>query len=347
MTELMIDSKKIKKKPTELYEFSQYNPDNIVLCDPVNIKVPGVAFPIIKIPILCKTAKRKNGEFVLDANGYIQVEDNTYTKCAFMFPEMFSFGVSENTDPNTNKLNGYQMSLCLYSKEGATEEQLKCHENIKRFLTRAKEFLVKNRSKINKPTYNDVRDFKDIDKVVYQKFDEDGNPLADSIPTIYPKLVYYKEQVDMKTGKVKPSNLSTTFYNEDDVDSDGNAVQVNPLEYLSDTKQKKYKLCNVKPIIDFDSISVAPKPSLKLTVPEAFIKTIQTGQTKLLMNKPVQKVSYTSIRPIMSEAAPLNEEPEPEREDDDNENELNDTLPPVQVEEKKPKKMIKKKKGEE
>lgn len=348
MTALTIDSKKIKKMTTELYDFSQYNPNNIVFCDPVKITVPGVAFPIIKVPILCKYAKKKNGELQFDNNGFIEVEDNAYGKCAFMFPEMFSFGVSENLDLVTKNLNGYQMSVCLYAKEGATEEQLKCHNNIKRFLERAKEFLVKNRSKINKPTCNDVRDFKDLDKVVYQKLDEEGQPLADSIPTMYPKLVYYKEQTDVKTGGKKPANLATTFYNEDEVDEDGNPSQVNPLDYLSDSKQKAFKLCNVKPVIDFDSISVAPKPSLKVTIPEAFVKSIQTGQTKLLMNKKPQKVSYNRVCPIMEDVPQqknIDEEPEVEREDE-NELELNDNPTPPPVEEKK-KKMIKKKKSDE
>lgn len=348
MSTLTIDSKKISKKNTELYDFSLYNPDNIVFCDPVKVKIPGGSFNIVKIPILCKYAKRKNGEIVLDDKGFIVADDNAIGKCAFMFPEMFSFGVSENIDNATKQLTGYQLPLTLYSKEGATSEQLKCHDNIKRIIERAKEFLVKNRSKIGKPTCNDVRDFKDLDKVVYQKMDEDGQPMPDSIPTINPKLIYYKERVDSETGVTKPASLSTVFYNEDEVDEAGNVVEVDPLEYLSNSSQKKYKLCNVKPVIDFDSMCVAAKTSMKLTIPEAFVKTIQSGQSRLLSNRPRQQFQVSRENPMLDAPLSLSEEPVRE-EEEEQELELTDERPatPPPVEDKKAKKIVKNKKKSE
>jgi len=40
-------------------------------------------------------------------------EDGTTGDLILSTSKLFSFGVSENTDPNTGKVNGYVMPLCL------------------------------------------------------------------------------------------------------------------------------------------------------------------------------------------------------------------------------------------
>jgi hypothetical protein len=50
-------------------------------------------------------------------------EDGTVGELIIPTSRLFSFGVSENTSQETGSVNGYTFPLCLWSRDGATEEE--------------------------------------------------------------------------------------------------------------------------------------------------------------------------------------------------------------------------------
>lgn len=355
-----INGKKVTKRPTECYNIEEYDLDNIVFCDPRKVPIPGGLF-MYKINMLCKYAKRDaKKNIIYDSNGKIVVDDNTIGKCAFVFPKMFSFGVSENI--MNGKLDGYQMSFVLHDREadgGAKENQLKIIDELKNFIERAKKHLVSIRKQIGKPDCDQVRDFKNLNKLLYQKMGDNGEPAPDSPPTLSAKLEFYKEREE--GGVVKPSRMVTKFYEVDDdgepvLDEEDNPTQVNPLNYLSvkSGDNKSFTLCNVFPMLDFDCVNIGVKESVSVVMHEAGVKKIEREARGSLMfgNRPV---SYKRISAVVNddeteetqtnEVVEKTETLELNDDEDDDETPVREPTPPP-VEEKK-KKTLRKKKGDE
>ena len=92
---------------TQLTTASGYNTDRMIFSDPIKGSIAGTS-PEIKFQRIYINSKNEDGSV-----GELLIPTH---KC-------FSFGVSENTDPNTGEVTGYVFPLCLYSRTGATPEE--------------------------------------------------------------------------------------------------------------------------------------------------------------------------------------------------------------------------------
>ena len=63
-------------------------------------------------------------------------------------PRLFSFGVGENTNPETGKVNGYVLPICLWSRDGASKEEKEFTDTFNAIIDRCKEHLVSHREEI-------------------------------------------------------------------------------------------------------------------------------------------------------------------------------------------------------
>jgi hypothetical protein len=313
-------SKKISKQ-NQLHYVESYNVDNVFFGEPEAYSIPGdKPINFHRINIYTKNQNDKG-----EATGSVG-------DLILKFPKMFSFGVNANKDDN-QKLTGHSVSLCVWSKEGVSESELKATELLEGLIKKCKDKIYSLKKELKKPKM-EMSDLKKLDKLLYWKEDDDGNKIQGVGPIFTPKLMEYKETKD-KSGNIKPHQISTVFYLEDEVDDEGNAVEVSPLEYLADKNNKKY--CYVTPAVKIDNIFVGGTAiTIQCKIYEADVATVQLGQQRLL--HPVSKVpskpqvnetvastsTSTSTTTVAGQSkTPVNDSEDEESEDDDeSDNEL-------------------------
>jgi len=344
-----VNGTKITKR-TQLHELLPYDLSNLVFADPVEGAVPGSNPPVkfFRINIFAKNAKLKEVEH---PDGTITTEPE-FTEPVFengvlvkepeyvmtesigdfmlLMDRSFSFGVSESIDPATKRVTGHSLAVVMYSKDGATTREVNTVDKLEKFIEVCKDHLLNVRKSVKQPKL-EMSDLKNMNKLLYWKTDEDGNRIPGASPTLSPKLIEFNESVNAK-GEVKPYQMVTKFYLEDEVDEDGNPREVDPLTFLSDNANKKFKLCYVRPVIKMDSIFIGAKISIQCKITESDIAPVQGGQQSLLHGRHKFKESSKTI--ISSKGAnPLSnvpvksqdeDEKEDEKEKEKEENELND-----------------------
>ena len=222
-------------------------------------------------------------------------DDGTEGELVFQTERLFSFGVSENVDKATEKVNGYTMPLCLHSKDGATSDELAFVETFNNIVEKCKDYLVDNKKdlKIKDLERSDLRKLNPI----YYKKTADGEVDESASPTLYAKLI-----VSKKNGQNK---IITEFF--DSVSGES----YNPLDLIG-----KYSF--VRPVIKIESLFLGSlKVSLQIKLYEAEVKLINTGMKRLLSRpQPKEKVtSYVNT----NVSNPMNED------DDEDTEEINDT----------------------
>ena len=83
-----------------------------------------------------------------------------------------------------------------------------------------------------------------------------------------------KERTD-KNGNLVPAKISTGFYSEDEKDSDGNQLEINPLSLIN----KKF---NATIAIKVEDIFIGKDISIQFKLLEAVVKTVDSGPKRLL-----------------------------------------------------------------
>jgi len=357
-----INGKKVSKK-NQLHDFLEYDLDNMIFTDAVEGAVPNSNPPVkfFRINILVKNAKLKEvkdvdghitdvAEFtdpVIDDNGVLveepkMVMSDTVGDFMLALDRMFSFGVSESTDPATGKVTGHSMSLCMYSKDGPTEREIKTVDKFEALIQKCKEYLLSVRKSVKQPLL-EMSDLKNMNKLIYWKTDEDGNRVPGVGPTISPKLIEFKASVDSK-GVEKPYQMVTTFYLEDEIDKEGNLREVDPLSFLSDNANKKFKLCYVRPVVKIDSIFIGAKISIQFKITEADIAPVQPGAQKFLHGRHKIKENLKTVINSSSSSSKginplLSSQPKKssmKEESDEEDEEADDEESPPKVEKPKP-----------
>jgi hypothetical protein len=308
-------SKKISKQ-NQLHEVETYNVDNVFFGEPDAYSIPGdkpINFHRINIYTKNQGADGKPTGSVGDL--------------ILKFPKMFSFGVSANKDDN-EKLTGHSVSLCMWSKDGVSESELKATELLEKLIQKWKDKIMSVKKELKKPKM-EMSDLKKLDKLLYWKEDEDGNRVSGVGPIFTPKLMEYKETKD-KNGNVKPHQIATVFYLEDEVDENGNPVEVSPLEFLADKNNKKF--CYITPAVKVDNIFVGGTAiTIQCKIYEADVATVQLGQQRLL--HPVNNIkkqpqsqlqSQPQSQPSVQQQVKNNEESDEEEEEEESDEEDNE-----------------------
>jgi hypothetical protein len=353
-----IDGKKVSKK-NQLHDIIDWDVNNILFGDPEYSTVPDSSPPIsfVRIPILTTNQKFDDeGQLVVDSNGVV-ANDDTVGDAVLGFDRMFSFGVSETTSPETKVVTGHSMSFAMWSREGAQEREINATRKIEGIIEKCKEhlLLVKNHENMKKIKKNKIEmgDLKDMDKLLYWKLDDENEKVIGQGPTFSPKLIEYKAKKDAKTGKERPYSMSTVFYSEDDVDENGNPVELSPLDFLSTDSQKCF--CYARPAVKFESIFISSKvTSIQCKLTEADVQRVQSGPQRLLHGRHKINVSTKTIinkssklNPLLSAPVATTESSEKEGENDNKSTNDDDELKPDSPVVDKKKKVVKKKKSEE
>lgn len=207
--------------------------------------------------------------------------DGTIGELVFQTEELFSFGVSRNTDQQTGKVTGYTFPLCMWNKDGASDTEKAFSTVIDQVVERCKDHLVLDSTKVEIKKFNLKRDGLDsLGNFMYWKRDDDGQILMDKGPVLYPKLIESKKNNKIITGMF-----------------DSNGDDIDPLSL-----EKKF--CWVKAAIKIESIYVGSKISLQVKVYEAEVRLVETGARRLLQ-RPRADARVTLARSEAASAAPV------------------------------------------
>jgi hypothetical protein len=169
--------------------------------------------------------------------------------------QVYSFGLSENVNPQTSKTDGYSLSLCLYTKDNPTEEQKKWVETFNSIVEHIKQYLLDHKDDIEKYELEPA-DLKKLNPLYYKK--EKGKIVEGTGPTLYAKVMQNKK-----------TNLITTPF------CDENGNDLDPLSILG-------KRCYATAAIKFEGIFIGSKISLQVKVYEAKVKLIDSAPKRFL-----------------------------------------------------------------
>ena len=171
---------------------------------------------------------------------------------------LYSFGLSPNTNMQTGKTDGYTLSLCLWNKDAPTDEQKKWVENFTTIIDAIKDYLIEHRDDFGKYELESA-DLKNFNPLYYKK--EKGKRVEGSGPVLYPKVLQNK----------KNEIITTPFCNERGEDID-------PMTLLN-------KACKATAAIKIESVFIGAKISLQVKVYEAQVKMFD-NTVKRLLRKP-------------------------------------------------------------
>jgi hypothetical protein len=284
-----IVSKKVnlsaRQSNTQLVDPFEFNPANVIFDDPAAESIPNQPGTNYRINLGYKNKDKTEGNLILE------------------FDTCYCFGVSENQDKTTNTLNGYILPISLYDMNGPTPKQQKVVEVLCDLVAQCKKQLLKDDVQAMMGKYDDDKiiesDLRKVDLIYWKK--ENGRPMKEKGGTFYPKLLWTKARE--KNGKFVESKINTRFYKEDEVDEDGNPIEVDPIQYVG-------KKCMVTAAVKIESIFIGTKIGIQAKVYEALVKEVESGPKRLLMFKP--KTSST----VVSESKEIEQEQEENVEDD-------------------------------
>jgi hypothetical protein len=206
-------------------------------------------------------------------------KDGTVGDLIFETSELFSFGVSENTDPTTQKVNGYVLPLCLWNKDGATEEEMAFTTTFDRVVERAKRHILEIREDIEKYDLDENSEsIKKLNPLYWRKVK--GKIVDGTGPTLYARLIQSK----------KHDKIVTEFY-------DSNGEEIDPLALVG-------KYCYAKCAIKIESIYVGKSISLQVKIYEAEVRVLDGGKKRLL----TRPVASNPVVSVSSSSAPFEDD---------------------------------------
>lgn len=283
---------------TQLTSASGYNVKNMIFSDPQHNSIPNTVPQISykRINISTKNPDGTVGDLIIPTS------------------KLFSFGVSENTNPETGKVNGYVLPICLWNKDGASTEEKDFTDTIDNIVEKCKDHLVSVKDDIE--VYDlSKSDLKKFNPLYWKR--EKGKIVEGTGPNLYTKLILSK-----KKGNTK---ILTMFYND-------RGEEIDPYTLLG-------KYCHVNCAIKIESIFIGNKISLQIKLYEAEVTLIDTGMKRMLKKRPpsIRKVTESSSRPLDNKDDDDDEDSEASIKDSEDEEE-------VEVESKQPKKKVVKRK---
>ena len=201
----------------QLSSFENITEDNIVFQAAKKFKIPNSKMKYERIKI-----ERK-------------LPDGKTTPLVVATPILFSFGISERKDHETNKINGYSIPVCLWKKDSEpNQKETNFLYIIKKVQDLCQDHLSREYGENESTSLTDMLYYKQIEYVdkkgkTKKKKDESSSPV------LYVKLIYSSETKKFSTiFKVKGKQ------------------EVKPLEY-------KDKYFNTRMAIIFDSIYLGGK----------------------------------------------------------------------------------------
>ena len=228
----------------QLSSYENITKDNIIFKEAKEFKIKDNNIKYKRIPIEVKYSNGKKGQLIIET------------------PLLFSFGVNEKKNQETNKLIGYSMPLCLWAKDSKPNRKEKAFFDVVKniFLISQKyldnEYGTSVSSFLSFPFYYKQEEYTDKKGKKKTRID------ASSAPVFYSKLIYSE-----KSKKIL--SLFKTKGNKD----------LNPFKYIN-------QYCNVKMALIVEGIFISKNvTSLQIKVHECYVKPLKPRESLLTIEE--------------------------------------------------------------
>jgi len=244
------------ERDNQLVSVNDYDVNRMIFSEPQSGSVPDTPIVYKRIAISTLNPDGSVGDLLLPTD------------------ELFSFGVSENIDPVSKKVNGHVLSLCLWDKTNPTAEQKAWTTTFDNIVEHTKSHLLDSKDDIEQYdlTSNDLKKFNPL----YWKR-EKGKIVEGTGPTLYSKLIASK----------KNNKIMSMFFTPDD-------QPIDPMTLIG-------KYCYVKAVIKIESIFIGNKITLQVKLYESTVRLVE-NKMKSLLARP--KNTGKLVKPSDSKAAP-------------------------------------------
>ena len=228
----------------QLSSYENLTQDNVIFKEAKEYKVKDSKIKYKRIPIEVKYPNGKKGALVIET------------------PLLFSFGVSEKKNQDTNKLVGYSMPVCLWAKdsEPSTKEK-EFFDVINNVINLSQQHLeneygADQASALSSPFYYKHEEYTDKKGKKKTRID------PSSAPVLYAKLIYSeKSKKILSLFKTKGKN------------------NLNPFKYIN-------QYCNVKMALIIEGIFISKTvTSLQIKVHECYVKPLKPRESLLTIKE--------------------------------------------------------------
>ena len=224
----------------QLSSYDSITTENIIFNEAKEFKVKDSKIKYKRIPIEVKYPNGKKGALVIET------------------PLLFSFGVNEKKNQETNKLVGCSMPVCLWSKDSEPNTKEKAFfETLNNVVSMCRyhlesEYGADLASSLSSPFY--YKQIEYTDKKGKKKTKKDES----SAPVLYAKLIYSeKSKKILSLFKTKGRN------------------DLNPFKYIN-------QYCNVKMALIIEGIFISKTvTSLQIKVHECYVKPLKPRESLL------------------------------------------------------------------
>jgi len=224
---------------TQLTLVNQFKKENVIFSKPEINNITGQKMSYKRIRISIKNQDNSIGDFIIAS------------------PEnLYSFGLQESKNIETNKLDGYILPICLWNKNDSTQEEKDFSEFFNQISEYCKQYLIDHKDDIEKYDldYSDLKKFNPL----FWKM-EKGKIIEGKGPMLYCKVIWNK----------KNNQINTLFIDED------TNTEIDPFTILN-------KPCLVNVAIKIESIFIGNKISLQIKLYEVIVKQIDNTRKGLL-----------------------------------------------------------------
>jgi hypothetical protein len=263
------------ERSNQLTPATDYDVKRMVFSDPQAGSVPNTPIVYKRIPISTLNKDGTTGDLILPTE------------------DLFSFGVSENINPETKKVNGHVLPLCLWNKNAPTAAEKAWTDTFDHIVEHCKKHLIDNRDEIEQYDLS-MNDLKKFNPLYWKR--EKGKIVEGTGPTLYAKLISSK----------KHNKILSMFFNPE-------GESIDPLALLG-------KYCYAKAAIKIESIFIGNKISLQVKLYEVEVRLMDGGM-KPLMSRPKNSGRMLTGAPSGGDSRPSeskkNTSQDEENDDDD------------------------------
>ena len=228
----------------QLSSYNNLTQDNIIFNEAKEYKVKDSKIKYKCIPIEVKYPYGKKGALVIET------------------PLLFSFGVNEKKNQETNKLIGYSMPVCLWAKNSEPSTKEKAFFNVINNVTNLSQQYIENEygadlaSTLSSPFYFKHEEYTDKKGKKKTRID------PSSAPVLYAKLIYSE----------KSKKILSLFKTKGKKD-------LNPFRYID-------QYCNVKMALIIEGIFISKTvTSLQIKVHECYVKPLKPRESLLTIEE--------------------------------------------------------------
>ena len=228
----------------QLSSYDHLTQENIIFNQTKDYKVKDSNIKYKRIPIEVKYPNGKKGALVIET------------------PLLFSFGVNEKKNQETNKLIGYSMPVCLWAKDSEPSTKEKAFFDVINNITTLSQQHLENEygvdlaSSLSSPFYYKQEEYIDKKGKKKKRIDHSFAPI------LYAKLIYSE----------KSKKILSLFKGKGGKD-------LNPFRYID-------QYCNVKMALIIEGIFISKTvTSLQIKVHECYVKPLKPRESLLTIEE--------------------------------------------------------------